>query len=322
MSQENYSSTDVIFLLGAGASVDAGMPTVKELTHCIKKRLPDLKDINGNRTAAFKDIFDSIAKVDNEVNDNYEKFFKYIHLITSISEKPQKELFCAKLPDLLVEKVWHLRQNIGDLVKNILNEFQSKAQPDYLSCIADFITEKGRLKVFTLNYDLCVELACKSKRISLITGFENNWNPYVFNNIQSGINLYKLHGSINWFCDDKWNIKELPTSPRGESPQLVLGPGSKIQADDPFLTLFYEFHKAVQDAEVCIVLGYGYRDEHVNTVLGRGKCTIILDINIQSHHSKFGNIGRKRIEMIGSTKDLLIKGDIKRKLHEVINRLK
>jgi len=32
MSSQVYSSPEVIFLLGAGASVDAGMPTIKDLT--------------------------------------------------------------------------------------------------------------------------------------------------------------------------------------------------------------------------------------------------------------------------------------------------
>lgn len=42
MNKQKYSASDVIFLLGAGATVDAGMPTVKDLTHCIRERLSHL----------------------------------------------------------------------------------------------------------------------------------------------------------------------------------------------------------------------------------------------------------------------------------------
>lgn len=299
MNKQNYLASDVIFLLGTGASVDAGMPLVKDLTHCIREQLPDLKDINGNRTLAFKDIFDSIANIDSEVTDNYEKFFNYIHLITTVSKNPQKGLFCVKLPNSLVEKVGHLPYIIGDLVKTILNEFQNSAQPDYLSGIADFIPAKGRLKVFTLNYDLCIETTCKNRRVSFTTGFDQSWKPELFNNPQQGINLYKLHGCLSW-------------------PEIILGPGNKIQADDPFLTLFYEFHKAVHEAKVCVVIGHSYQDDHIRTVLEKGKCPVILDVNTQSNHCKFGNLGCKRIEITGSTRELLKSGAIKKKLEEIL----
>jgi len=38
---------NIIFLLGAGASADAGMPMVAQLTKELRKRLPDLPDVNG-----------------------------------------------------------------------------------------------------------------------------------------------------------------------------------------------------------------------------------------------------------------------------------
>jgi hypothetical protein len=36
---------------------------------------------------------------------------------------------------------------------------------------------------------------------------------------------------------------------------------------DPFLSLFHCFQASVRDAELCIVIGYGYRDSHVNAIL-------------------------------------------------------
>jgi predicted nucleotidyltransferase len=61
-------------------------------------------------------------------------------------------------------------------------------------------------------------------------------------------------------------IYELIESPPGQrprpqqKPELVLGPGDKVQLDDPFLTLLYAFHKAIQQARICVVIGYGYGD--------------------------------------------------------------
>lgn len=313
MNEQNYSASDVIFLLGAGATVDAGLPTIKELTKSLRERFASHKD------REFIEIFELLAKADSSVGINYERFFEYFELIRRASNR---DLFCMRLPDYLFDVINNPSSTdiIRTLMDDILRNYQKNAHPEYLSGIADFIPHRKRLKVFTLNYDLCVEIACKNNNISLSTGFDGNWKPDLFSVLQKGINLYKLHGSLNWFIDDKWNVRELTEIPKDHNPELVLGPGDKIQADDPFITLFCEFHEAVQEAKVCIVIGYGYQDEHINLVLARGKCPVILDVNIQSHYSKFGELGRKRIELIGKAKDLFVHGDIRRKLFEILNQ--
>ncbi|MEW6068361.1 MAG: SIR2 family protein [Nitrospirota bacterium] len=317
MNKQKYSSSDVIFLLGAGASVDAGMPTVKELTHCIREQLLYMKDINGNQTDAFSTIFTAIADVDQEAGNNYEIFFDYIRLITTVTKTPRNKLFDVNLSGEQLEKVWHLPYIIGNLVKDILNKYQRSSAPDYLSRIADLIPEQGQLKVFTLNYDLCMENACRMKGIFLTTGFDDTWQPGLFNIPQNGISLYKLHGSLRWFTDEQWNILELAEIPKDKTPELVLGPGSKIQADDPFLTLFYEFSRATQKAKACIVIGYGYQDTHINTVLERSKIKNIIDVNVK-HADILNKINKKPILITGAAKDVLEKGEIKKKLEETL----
>ena len=52
--------------------------------------------------------------------------------------------------------------------------------------------------------------------------------------------------------------------PRGE---LVLGPGTKLQPGDPFVTLYYEFHRAVREAKVCVAIGCSFQDDHVREPL-------------------------------------------------------
>jgi len=63
----------LIFLLGAGASVDAGIPTVAGLTGQLKQRLPHLRDVNGKRRAGFSKLFSIIERVDSAVGFNYER---------------------------------------------------------------------------------------------------------------------------------------------------------------------------------------------------------------------------------------------------------
>ncbi|MBI5213011.1 MAG: hypothetical protein HY957_06520 [Nitrospirae bacterium] len=54
-------------MLGAGATVDAGMPTIKGLTECLRERFASHQD------REFIAIYELLAKVDSMVEINYEK---------------------------------------------------------------------------------------------------------------------------------------------------------------------------------------------------------------------------------------------------------
>ena len=56
--------------------------------------------------------------------------------------------------------------------------------------------------MFSLNYDQCLEIQCKNNGVELNRGFDNHiWNYKNFekpNDSITPINLYKIHGSIDW----------------------------------------------------------------------------------------------------------------------------
>ena len=51
-----------VFLIGAGASFDAGMPLVTQLTEELRDRLPNIPDMKGKQRTEFPDLFDAIAE--------------------------------------------------------------------------------------------------------------------------------------------------------------------------------------------------------------------------------------------------------------------
>lgn len=301
---------DLMFLLGAGASIDAGLHAVAKLTGELRSRLPLLSDVNGITRPEFGLIFDFIEKHDPEISKNYERFFKWISLILDIRKDPFRKILKTEMDDSLIKVMGHLSFVIGNCISEIL--YSIKTAPEYLSKIADFLPSQGRLKVFSLNYDCCLEEACQANNIDVITGFDpvtKMWNPSLFLSKEKGINLYKLHGSLRWFgtrdeslSDDQFLcnhiLRELKAEERNflpshikvsPTPELILGPGSKIQPDDPFLTLFYEFHSSLQKAKICIIIGYGYQDEHVNSVLDHAvdRRVHIIDVNPGGPCSKY-----------------------------------
>ena len=264
--------SDIMFLLGAGASMDAGLPNVADLTREMRKRLPELKDETGGVCTAFPDLFDFIACHDPGSRNNYERFFEWIALIRRVKEHPFRKLTTLNLPPHLSEAASKLAWVIADPIRDILSDCHQgpSYQPDYLAKLGEFIPEKGRLDVFTTNYDLCVEDALTGQEIDFTTGFCREtkvWSPSLFVACGRGINLYKMHSSLNWYQRDgvvgfphevyppKWN--------QGLRPELILGPGLKLQHDEPFVTLYSKFHKALRQAKVCVIIGCGLQDTHI-----------------------------------------------------------
>jgi hypothetical protein len=83
---------------------------------------------------------------------------------------------------------------------------------------------------------------------------------------EPNILLYKLHGSIDWECqDDKLQLKELDTT--AENPDLIFGTDYKMQYIDPYLFYFYQFRKYTLESKVIVAIGYSFRDEHINGIL-------------------------------------------------------
>ena len=104
---------DVIFILGAGASVDAGMPMVKQLTEKLRKRLPDIPDINGTSRPEFSQVFDHIETQDSSVTGNYERLFEWIKLLLDVQKEPFRRIVAVKLDQSLTEAMGALAFVIG-----------------------------------------------------------------------------------------------------------------------------------------------------------------------------------------------------------------
>lgn len=330
---------DIIFLLGAGASADARMPMVAQLTRDLRKRLPEIPDVNGVRHPENGQLYDLIESQDPLVATNYERFFEWIKLILSVRKKPFNQLIETKIGPSLIEVIGHLTFVIGHEIAQLLNSYETKS--DYLRNLGDFLPPQGRLKVFSLNYDCCLEDACHTNRIDITTGFDpdtKKWNPLEFKKKMKGINLYKLHGSLRWFGT---RDKSLPTEQfqhnlilmelRSEylrdpphhieispQPELILGPGTKTQPDDPFITLAYEFQNSIRQAKICVIIGYSFQDTHINIILDKAVDIglSILDINPGQPNTRYlADDCYHHLQL--DAKDALINGDIGLKLKEL-----
>jgi hypothetical protein len=136
------------------------------------------------------------------------------------------------------------------------------------------------LTIATLNYDLSIEQAGDDQGIVVETGIDawivdRRWPRPP----SDGVRLLKLHGSIDWCWDQVKNEDgQMPMSevvrtdsPESErrAPVLVFGQRGKLQAEGPFLSLLAEFETALAESDRLIIVGYSFRDTHVNDIVRR-----------------------------------------------------
>ena len=131
--------------------------------------------------------------------------------------------------------------------------------------------------IATLNYDNTIELSAQSIGALCDTGFES-WSQtgdFIFEG--GHIPLIKLHGSIDWALTITQPTPEKPLKyeriekvvptdqANGEfRPEIIFGGKNKLTAKGPFLSLLRAFETQLNRCNRLIVVGYSFRDDHVN----------------------------------------------------------
>lgn len=261
-------SSQVIFLLGAGASKKAGVPTTNDfvtqfIKHIEENTDPDNKD-QKYKLQLIKSVVKTLEgwkkrreeKVDIELlletltkfkNRNRESLLQFC---VDREDAPIISLFDSKLSSQNFNKV------IDEIISELKNFIRSKTivkeekRIEYLKPFRGFIeTAKSKgspLDIISLNYDTCIEKFCNVHKMTYQDGFDLYWNPESFNREETEIRLYKLHGSIIWYQSDRGTYIKLPIQNEiGEiklisdekAENLMLYPMQKWDYAEPLLEL-------------------------------------------------------------------------------------
>ncbi|MDP3445770.1 MAG: hypothetical protein Q8T08_23155, partial [Ignavibacteria bacterium] len=313
-----------VFFLGAGASVEVGIPTSLQMLERLEQLKPKSKkeDILLRKVLASKscknieDFVQTLPSIENLDSFELTEFVKswsiplntksYVEAATSLKNQVLSKLF-----------TW----------------LQPKHDTSYFKNLFHFSSQRIRnkknhvIKVFSLNYDLSIEKSCDTTSVNCWTGFDEYrnmeptpylyWDPNLFGN--PGINLYKLHGSLNWgVMKPRKNMVAPLTNIVGIRPYLmgnkpfsfgreswlpaedkkrtgfyldswsnlrgmIFGVRDKLVGYEPFLFLQSEFNKALALTNVLVVIGYGWNDPYINLRIKRIADTsdppIIIDVS-------------------------------------------
>lgn len=136
----------------------------------------------------------------------------------------------------------------------------------------------GRLSIYSLNYDNAIERLCQQNGVSYTVGIDQS-GALEFDK-QAKVSLVKLHGSIDWVEVDtrrplplkgfrRANADEMSESNEMRRPAIVFGQGNKLTAEGPYLELLRLFGTGLEEHDALLVIGYSFRDAHVNQYIAR-----------------------------------------------------
>jgi hypothetical protein len=279
---------NVLFLLGAGCSRDAGIPVSAEMVnnvHELVDQNPDWKPYK----QLYHYLRSSIQYAEGIMGDFYASFNieKLIIVMSEIEKKERNPIYPFigawnnRLLDLAgpsFERITALRKLItNELINNwVKPSLYRNAQ--YYSGFRELVFGTNGLgfnvKVFSLNYDLCFEKIVGKENIEL--GFDENSSEWSYNNFtrtdadDKGYTLYKLHGSLDWF-NDPVTHKLMQADDTSREPVLIFGVSNKLRAIDPYLFYIYEFrrHCFSPDLRLMVCIGYSFSDEHINDIIAQ-----------------------------------------------------
>ncbi|WGS87727.1 SIR2 family protein [Methylomonas sp. UP202] len=277
-----FRKDEVIFLLGAGASVDAGIPASCGM---ISKLEELLKDESWKKFAPLYNFVKSAIIYGDGIKGKFEyanfNIERLVNTLDELRKSDEHPLFPfigswnPKLPEVTennFEKLGIFRKKIVEELSQqwVHSEYDEHSQ--YFEGLSRFQNEyQHLLRVFTLNYDLCVEKSCKHAGVERGFGEDKYWDWKIFENeaqLESNIFLYKLHGSIDWIRDDRGKLTYKDKGIPPEKIEIIFGTTYKLQYIDPFLFFAYEFRKRLMtEVQLLVCVGYGFADEHINGII-------------------------------------------------------
>jgi len=235
-----------------------------------------------------------------------EKLTKAIHSAEKISGKGKIfEDTSERMIVNLINLVW-------------IKEYENVS---YLKPILSVFRKQNQLCVATLNYDNSIELLTSNNSVECNTGIRDWSETGELKNKNNSVFLLKIHGSIDWKLERKTISHDRPL-PQSKieivdadnvnkeyyRPAVIFGQRNKLTAEGPFLDLMHAFQKELSKNDQVIVIGYSFRDDHINEYLTQWinnsstNRMVVIDPDIDNKSTEFvlnvRNLLPNRIEII------------------------
>lgn len=252
---QKHLNNNPALLIGSGASIPYGLPSMEDLADEIKSKLQ----------VKYRDDYQwkTFIKEINE-NNNLEITLDNVDLKVGIQE----------------DIIWTVSELIERKDKAALTSFISENYyPALTDIIKKFVQRVGSTNIVTTNYDCLIEYAIDFADGKNNTGFSGNYiqkfTQFSNDTLKRTVNLYKVHGSIDWFRHkENYTILSLQFFNKSKLSDkytpLIVTPGNRKYKEtivDPFRTVISKADEALRNSASYLCIGYGFNDEHIQPII-------------------------------------------------------
>jgi hypothetical protein len=313
---------DCVFILGAGASYDAKCLLSSQMLDDLRSRISNKSDLTflAPEKEAIKFLLSCLEYHGEwrtlETANNFKFSPNIEELALLIRRVRNRENFLPypitgnwadKLATLEIEfKTLDGEKPYGNnLFLSIERKIKSELVHDWLKIKTDVYLdplrlfmesnheEDFRLEMFTFNYDTLIEDYFTKHNATPMRGFSSGeWVGFEEVDLKDfgRVNLYKLHGSLDWvrLTTDEFKERSKLTEDDAESideghnPFIIFGQGTKTFSIEPFFSLIQQFKKRLSERKYLFVMGYSFFDPYINNLLieaVRGTSKKIIIVN-------------------------------------------
>jgi hypothetical protein len=254
-AQEYYSKAPLI-ILGSGASAAHGMSGMGALAN----HLTANTDISGLSSGEI---------------EAWEKFCGVLDAGVDLESALHQVAVTEDLTSRIIKATWSLI-NAEDI--HIFNgSLQNQAMFPLGRLLRHlFKSSLTKLNIVTTNYDRLAEYACDQERIHHYTGFTHGFfrqlaAPNELNTTRR-VNIWKVHGSLDWFkspLEDIVALSNINSIPENYKPEIVTPGTQKYQTThlEPYRSIIGNADQAITAANSYLCIGYGFNDEHIQPKL-------------------------------------------------------
>lgn len=251
--QEKLSGNPAI-LVGSGGSIPYGLPSMHGLS----------------------------VEIENNLGSKYSTDSEWIKFKKELEKQKdfEKALGCVNISDIIhadiIDAVWNIINKKDS--EAYLNFIKSGMQPALTKIIRKFLQRAGSTTIVTTNYDKIIEYSIDFAKGEIEDGFSGKYHGY-FNGSSSSnrkrtVNLFKVHGSIDWF-KNKFDQSLFSTNSSsilsldGLIPMIVTPGNNKYKEthSDPFRTVMANADVALKKSMSFLCIGYGFNDDHIQPIV-------------------------------------------------------
>lgn len=260
-SIQNIVNNNPVIVVGCGASMGFGIPGMWDLAEAIKKDFSETPPISEESQNCIKKL---IAKLDENVG----------------LEDAMLSLKCTEeVENRIISIVWNeIKPKDSEVFTNIIQSHHRLPLADLLTHLI-YNRADAEIGIVTTNYDCLIEYAasqteayvncgCSQSHVGKFIGFDHKNQFTKLKDYEGCVNIYKIHGSLDWFIDDNGKMDCYPniTSIPPQMKPCIITPGTnkyERALEDPHRSLISSVDGLFKEATGYMCIGYGFNDKHI-----------------------------------------------------------